>query len=209
MSPGAEHKIINDSTIYINFSKASIGYINNLMPIIEKKKFIICDLRGYPNNNHMFLSRLLSIDDTAKSWFRIPEVIFPNFKDVNFNLSGWNLRRGSPALTTKAVFIIDQEVVSYGEAFMSIVENYKLGVIVGDSTAGTNGNMNSFRLPYKGMVIKFTGMIATKLDGRKLVEVGIIPQVLIKPTIKGVALHKDELLEKAIEVTQDYGKYKR
>lgn len=208
MSPGTEHRIIDDSTIYINFSKASLQYINNLMPLLEKKKYIICDLRGYPNNNHLFLSHLLSINDTAKSWFRIPEVIFPNYEEVTYNLSGWNLRKISPTLSARAVFIIDQEVVSYGEAFMSIVENYKLGVIVGDSTAGTNGNMNSFKVPYKGMIVKFTGMIATKLNGSPLVEAGITPQVVVKPSIQGIVLHKDELLEKAIEVTRNYERYK-
>jgi hypothetical protein len=209
MSPNTEHTIINDSTIYINFSKASMTYIDNLMPVIEKEKFIICDLRGYPNNNHAFLSHLLSIDDTAKSWFRIPEVIFPNYKNVTYNLSGWNLRRTTPKMAAKAIFIIDQAVVSYGEAFMSIVENYKLGVIVGDSTAGTNGNVNTFKMPYKGTVVKFTGMNATKLNGSKLVEVGVIPQIVVKPSIHGILLHRDELLDKAIEVTTHYKKYKR
>jgi hypothetical protein len=208
MSPNVEHKIINDSTIYVNFAKASMAAIDSLMPIIEKKKFIICDLRGYPNNNHAFLSHLLPIDDTATSWFRIPEVIFPNYKSVTYNISGWKLRKLPPKLTAKAIFIIDQEVVSYGEAFMSIVENYKLGVIVGDSTAGTNGNKNTVKMPFEHTVIKFTGMNATKLNGNNLVGVGIIPHVVLKPSIQGVILHKDELLDKAIEVTRDYSKYK-
>jgi C-terminal processing protease CtpA/Prc len=208
MSPNPEHKIINDSTIYINFSKVSMAYINNLMPIIEKEKFVICDLRGYPNNNHGFLSHLLSIDDTCKSWFRIPEIIFPNYKNVTYNLSGWNLRKAIPKLNSKAIFIVDQSVISYGESFMSIVENYKLGLIVGDSTGGTNGDMNTFNLPFSSIVIKFTGMIATKLNGNNLVGVGIIPRVMVKPSIPGVILHKDELLEKAIEITLDYKKYK-
>jgi C-terminal processing protease CtpA/Prc len=208
MSPNPEHKIINDSTIYINFSKASMKDIDSLMPIIEKEKFIICDLRGYPNGNHGFLSHLLTIDDTANSWFRIPEIIFPNYKNVTYNLSGWNLRKSLPKLNSRVIFIVDQDVISYGESFMSIVENYKLGVIVGDSTAGTNGNVNTFNLPFNGTIIKFTGMNATKLNGSKLVGVGIIPQVIVKPSIQGIILHKDELLDKAIEISLDYQKYK-
>ena len=106
------------------------------------------------------------------------------------------------------IFIIDQEVVSYGESFMSIVENYKLGIIVGDSTAGTNGNMNAFNLPFDATVIKFTGMNATKLNGSKLVGVGIVPNVTIKPTIEGIKGHRDEMLDKAIEISSHYEKYK-
>ena len=207
MSPMQKYKEINDSTIYINFSKASITFIDSLSPVIGKKKFVICDLRGYPNGNHRFLSHFLTSDDTAKSWFQIPQIIFPNYESVRYSLSGWNLKKTAP-WTSKLIFIIDQEVVSYGESFMSIVENYKLGIIVGDSTAGTNGNMNAFNLPFNATVIKFTGMNATKLNGSKLVGVGIVPNVTIKATIEGINGHKDEMLDKAIEISSHYEKYK-
>jgi hypothetical protein len=207
MSPGPKYKAINDSTIYVNFAKASLPYIDSLMPTIKSKKFIICDLRGYPNGNHQFLSHLLPLDDTAKSWFRIPQIMLPNYKNVRYSLSGWNLKK-SDKLNTKAVFIVDQEVVSYGESFMSIVENYKLGIIVGDSTAGTNGNMNAFNLPFNGCIVKFTGMNVTKLNGDKLVGVGVIPGVVVKPSVRGVIMHKDELLNKAIEITLNYNQFK-
>ena len=47
--------------------------------------------------------------------------------------------------------------ISYAESTMGIVEYYKLGEILGEATAGTNGNVNPFMLP-GGYTITWTGM---------------------------------------------------
>jgi C-terminal processing protease CtpA/Prc len=82
---------------------------------------------------------------------------------------------------------------------MGIVEAYRLGEIVGQPTAGTNGNVNSFELP-GGYSIGWTGMRVLKHDGSRHHGVGILPTVPAERTRAGVAAGRDELLEKAIEV---------
>jgi C-terminal processing protease CtpA/Prc len=37
-------------------------------------------------------------------------------------------------------------------------------------------------------------------DGTETQRVGIVPDIIIKPTIKGIKEGKDEVLEKAIEI---------
>lgn len=54
---------------------------------------------------------------------------------------------------------------------MGIVEAYKLGEIVGENTAGTNGNINPVKLP-GGYTAYYTGMKVLKHDGSRHHGVG-------------------------------------
>jgi C-terminal processing protease CtpA/Prc len=84
---------------------------------------------------------------------------------------------------------------------MGMVEAYRLGPIVGEPTAGTNGNINPFTLP-DGYLIWWTGMKVLKQDGSRHHGVGIRPTLPAARTHAGVAAVRDEVLEKGIEVAQ-------
>ena len=106
-----------------------------------------------------------------------------------------------PRFKGKIAFITDGRAISFAESVMAIVEHYKMGAIVGDPTAGTNGNINPFTLPGEYTII-FTGMKVIKHDGSVHHGVGVLPTVPTKRTIAGVAAGRDELLEKALEVVR-------
>jgi C-terminal processing protease CtpA/Prc len=82
---------------------------------------------------------------------------------------------------------------------MGIVEHYKLGEIVGETTAGTNGNVNPFELP-GGFGIFWTGMKVLKQDGSQHHGVGIAPTVPATRTQAGVAAGRDEVLERGVVI---------
>jgi len=82
---------------------------------------------------------------------------------------------------------------------MSFIEGYHLATIVGQPTAGTNGNVNPFTL-LGDFTISWTGMKVVKHDGSQLHSVGVLPDIYVSKSIEGVKSGKDEFLEKAIEV---------
>lgn len=89
--------------------------------------------------------------------------------------------------------------ISYAETYLGIIEHYQLAEIVGQSTAGTNGNVNKLIL-LDSYRICWTGMKVLKHDGSQHHGVGILPTVPVERTIKGIAEKRDEFLEKAIEI---------
>jgi C-terminal processing protease CtpA/Prc len=125
----------------------------------------------------------------------------PDWKGTpGWNTKGrWDLAPLAPRLTGRIVFLTDGSAISYAESWMGIVEAYKLGEIVGEPTAGTNGNVNPFKLP-GGYTIYWTGMKVLKHDGSRHHGVGIRPTVPVSRTIRGVAEGRDEQLERAIEI---------
>ena len=192
---------LNDESYYINISRIEMDEITELLPDLAKAKAIICDLRGYPNKNHMFISHLLKKKDTSNSWMQIPKIIYPNQKNiVDFEKYSWNLPSKEPYLGDKQiVFITDGSAISYAESYMGFIEGYDLATIIGQPTAGTNGNTNSFELE-GGFSITWTGMKVLKHDGSQHHGVGIIPDIYIEKTIAGIKEGRDEFLEKAIEL---------
>ncbi|MBL7129538.1 MAG: peptidase S41, partial [Ignavibacteria bacterium] len=193
---------IEESIYYINLSKADMQEINEKIDVIADAKGVIFDLRGYPNSNHEIISYLLTKPDTSKAWMRVSQIIYPDQENiVGFEEYGWEMQTKEPHIQGKVVFLIDGRAISYCESFMSFIEHYKLAEIVGQPTAGTNGNVNPFLLP-GGFKIRWTGMKVLKHDGSQHHLIGIQPTVPVERTIQGVIEGRDEFLEKALEIIE-------
>ncbi len=197
------HKPINDDIYYINLSNTKMDTINKLMPILEQSKGLIFDLRGYPDGNHELISHLLKKNDTVQNWMQVPQILYPDQKDyAGFSEMGWHVQTKKPYLgDKKVVFLIDGSAISYAESYMGFIKGYKLATIVGQPTAGANGNVNRVTLP-GNYSISFTGMKVLKHNGTQHHTIGVLPDVYIKKTISAMIENRDEFLEKAIQIIE-------
>jgi C-terminal processing protease CtpA/Prc len=197
--PGSSPAIrqIKPGIQYIDLTKADMYDINNKMDSLKNAKGIIFDVRGYPNGKFDVIRHLIDNPVLSGRW-NVPLTVFPDRKDVAFDTSRWSLMPMLPRLTSNIVFITDARAISQAETFMGIIEAYKIWDIIGEPTAGTNGNVNIIYLP-SGYRIFWTGMKVLKHDGSQLHGIGILPTIPVSRTIKGVLAGRDEQLEKAIE----------
>lgn len=197
------HKPIGESIYYVNLDNTKMDSIDTLMPKLEQAKGLIFDLRGYPDGNHGLISHLLKEKDTVANWMRIPNLIQPDQKgDIVFNQSGWQMPTKKPYLgDKKVVFLIDGSAISYAESYMGFIDGYNLATIVGQPTAGANGNVNRFILP-GGYSISFTGMKVLKHNGSQHHTIGVLPDVYVEKTATSLQEGRDEFLEKAIEIIE-------
>ncbi len=196
-----KHRILKDGIHYVNLDKIPMKEIDELMPQLQKARAIIFDMRGYPNSNHGIIAHLLKEDDTSNKWMLVPQVIYPDYEKVTYQEHRWGMKKKEPHLTAKIIFITDGQAISYAESLMGFIEHYKLGIIVGQPTAGTNGNINPFNLP-GNYWISWTGMRVEKHDGSQHHGVGILPHHPVKRTLKGIREGRDEFLEKALEIAE-------
>lgn len=191
-------KSLGNDITYISISHAKMKKIDESIELLKSSKAIICDLRGYPTDNTGLIEYLMVSDDTSSKWMQIPQIIYPDQeKLITYQNERWPLKAKSPHLNAKIFFLIDGQAISYAESYMSFIEHYKLATIIGQPTAGTNGNVNSITLP-GGFSMWFTGMKVLKHDGSQHHGVGIIPNVYVNQTIKGITEGRDEILERAI-----------
>jgi hypothetical protein len=199
-APAEPYRQLSPGVYYLNLDQLPMDKITPHLDELAGAKAIICDLRGYPRNNHELLSHLLTRPDTATHWMRVPRYIYPDQKQVaGYGHFGWEMKPKAPHLAARVVFITDSRAISYAESVMGLVKGYHLATIVGQPTAGTNGNVNPFTLPGR-YTVRWTGMEVRRLDGQPHHGVGVLPDVPAERTLEGVRAGRDELLEKAIKV---------
>jgi C-terminal processing protease CtpA/Prc len=186
---------------YIDLERMDDASFDASLEKLAAARGIVFDLRGYPRTSAKPLQHLIDSAAQSARW-NIPIVRRPDLAGVEWNTGGrWSLDPLQPRLTKNVVFLTDGRAISYAESWMGIVEAYKLGAIVGETTAGTNGNINPVQLP-GGYRVIFTGMKVLKHDGSRHHGVGIAPTVPVSPTVAGIRAGRDEQLEKAVALLE-------
>ena len=184
---------------YVDLDRITDADFTGAVYKLADAKGIVFDMRGYPRADRKLLGYLSGEPLHSARW-NVPVSRWPNREHVEWDTSGrWTQPPLSPRLPRNVVFLTNGRAISYAETWMGIVEAYKLGTIVGEPTAGTNGNINVVHLPGDYRVV-FTGMKVLKHDGSRHHGVGIVPTVPVTPTIDGIRAGRDEQLEKALEV---------
>ncbi|HEY4208012.1 MAG TPA: S41 family peptidase [Puia sp.] len=189
---------IKPGIFYLDLGRVPMDSIDAWMPQLTRARAIICDIREYPMNNSDFIKHLLTIKDTTK-WMWIPEITYPNYQKVAYHGGGWSMTPASRHLDGKIFFIADGGDISYAESYLGFIKDFHLATIVGQPTAGTNGNPNPVYIP-GGYRIAWSGMRVTGHFGGRQHLQGILPDVPAERTIKGIREGRDELLEKALEL---------
>ncbi|WP_430810310.1 MULTISPECIES: S41 family peptidase [unclassified Carboxylicivirga] len=201
-----KYKEIEKGIWYLNLDIIEMDTITMLLPKLQDCNSIICDLRGRPKGNHGLIQHLLAINDTTSAWMQTPQIVYPDYdRIVGYEKHNWigAMKTKKPYLGDKnVIFITDGRAISYAESYMGYIEGYNLATIIGQPTAGTNGNINPFGLP-GGYKISWTGMKVIKHDGTQQHGVGILPDIYVEKTIQGVKNGRDEFLEKAIELAKN------
>jgi C-terminal processing protease CtpA/Prc len=205
-------KEIQAGIYYVDLDRISDADFFAALPQLAVAKGIVFDVRGYPrlNDPTKVFGHLSQTPMTSAQW-HLPQITRPSSPDVpnssrdrmTFSRMGsWQISPQTPFLPARKAFITDGRAISYAESIMGIVENYRLGAIVGAPTAGTNGNVNTFQVP-GGLTVIFTGMKVLKHDGSQHHGVGILPTIPMTRTRAGIAAGRDELLERAIQVVSE------
>ena len=104
--------------------------------------------------------------------------------------------------TGKLVVLVNEMSQSAAEYHAMAFRAGDNTTVIGSTTAGTDGNVSWIALP-GGLKTPISGIGIYYPDGGETQRIGIVPDIEIRPTIKGIREGRDELLEKAIEVIED------
>ncbi|MBI4902606.1 MAG: hypothetical protein HY820_03160 [Acidobacteria bacterium] len=187
--------------VYVDLSRVTTAEWFASAARLERASGIVLDMRGYPNLIAPTFLVNLSQEPLRSGMFRVPVPSLPDQKEMSFLDMGWTLTPARPYLTAKKAFLTDGRAISQAETDLGIVEFHKLAEIVGETTAGTNGNINPFTLP-GGFRISWTGMQVLRTDGGQFHGIGVKPTVLQRRTRRGIAEGRDEVLLRGVEAVK-------
>ncbi len=189
------------------FIDKGIGYINlgtiksEDIPVIKREfmntKGIIIDIRNYPPSYAAYMLGSFFVSENT------PIAILTVGNSDNPGEFTLGLDDIIPKLENsyqgKLVVIVNEEIQSQAEFTAMALRAGFNTTIIGSQTAGTDGNISKIDLP-GGLITFISGNGVYYPDGRETQRIGIVPDIEVKPTIKGIREGRDELLEKAIEI---------
>jgi C-terminal processing protease CtpA/Prc len=194
---------LSDGVYYVSLIGTAPDEIRPRLEELIQAKAVIFDLRGYPNGTHFLLQHMTDKSLQSQQWL-VPRRIYPDQERlVDYGRDGrWDMPPLTPRFAGKVIFLTNAQAISYAESFLSIVAQYRLADIVGQPTAGANGNVNPFQLP-DGTYVSWTGMRVINHDGSQHHVRGVQPTVLVEPTLAAVREGRDEYIETALRLIGD------
>ncbi len=189
-----------------NIGYLALGTIHNadlpqIMADAKNTKGLIIDIRNYPSEFMVFsLSKYLLTKPKPFVRFSVLQATYPGFFERIRPLS---VAPDSKVGTYpgKVIILIDELSQSQAEYTTMALRTAPRATVVGSTTAGADGNVSSIVLP-GNVNTRISGIGVYYPDGRETQRVGIVPDVEAKPTLKGIAEGRDEVLEKAVQLVE-------
>ena len=194
-------KFINSDITYLYLGSIKNEYLPKIMPDILKSKGLIIDLRCYPSDFIVYnLSPYFLSESISFAKFSNPSITSPGLFTMTHDLSLGE--KNKDFYKGKIVILINEITQSLAEYTTMALRISPKATVIGSTTAGADGNVSEFILP-GGINTAISGIGVYYPDGRETQRIGIVPNIEVKPTIKGIRDDKDELLEKAIEIINE------
>lgn len=199
-STDRSYKMLENNIGYVTLQTINEADIPKIKEEFKNTKGIIIDIRNYPSTFVPF---------SLGSYFVSASTPFVKFTNGNINNPGEftitkNLEITSQGKTYTGKLIVIVNELSQSNAEYTAMA-FKAGnntTIIGSTTAGADGNVSSISLP-GGLATMISGIGVYYPNGAQTQRIGIVPDIEVKPTIKGIKEGKDELLEKAIELIKN------
>ncbi len=194
------YKFINKDIGYVSLKSIKDKDINEIKKEFKNTKGIIIDIRNYPSHFVPFLLGSYFILNNT------PFVKFTNGNTANpgeFNfIPSIEISKSREPYLGQLIVIVNEETQSQAEYTAMAFRAGANTIIIGSQTAGADGNVSDIVLP-GGLRTTISGIGVYYPDGGETQRVGIIPDIEVRPTIRGIREDRDELLEKAIEIIKN------
>lgn len=162
---------------------------------------LVVDMRGYPGSVNTYEAvRRLVTDTVRSSFFRTTVYDGPDqstIRERQYELPPLL----EPHFHGPIVLLVGTRTVSAAENFASMLVAEPRVTVVGQRSAGTNGNVTGVQLP-GGFGVLFTGMEVLFPDRRTFHGVGIVPDVEAVPSAEDYRDGLDRELVTAVELLE-------
>lgn len=223
--PAMFHNIFNkNKPLYQLLSKEkNIGYLylgsssGGVVPDYSNTKGLIIDLRCYPNGKKVYgyvdmqqlYEKPVKFAKFTSSIINQPGLFIYNKDCYTGDNKDVTLTKISKTVfyKGKVILLVNELTQSHAEFMAMFYRCSPNAVVIGSTTAGADGNISYIPLP-GNIQTTMSGIGVYYPDGTETQRVGIVPDIVVTPTIKGIRDNHDEVLEKAISLIELSNFYK-
>ena len=188
-------KILENNIGYVDMGEIKEKHIPDMINALEKTKAIVFDMRNYPNGTYDLISNFLNANEKPFAIYTNPFLDYPGrYFWTTPQLTGSKNKNNYKG---KVIMLLNEKSASQSEWTAMCFQTAGNTTIIGSQTAGADGNVSDLEY-MKGLYTRFSGIGVYYPDKSETQRIGIIPDIEIKPTIKGIQEGKDEVLDRAL-----------
>ncbi len=192
------YRVLDGNIGYVDMVRLTPMQVDAMFDALMQTKAIIFDMRGYPRGTAWPIApRINTKKAKVGAAFRRAQLPGDPEGSSGFFFEQQLPKSDKPVYQGRTVMLIDDRAISQSEHTGLFFEAANGTKFIGSNSAGANGDVTNFPLP-GGITVGFTGHDVRHADGRQLQRIGLVPDVRVEPTIKGIREGKDEVLERAI-----------
>ncbi|HSK17838.1 MAG TPA: S41 family peptidase [Longimicrobiales bacterium] len=192
---GPPFRMLSDSVAYVKISSAAAHDAADYIAQAGDAAVLVIDCRGYPDE---FLVFALGGHLVGGA---VPFARFTEGDPTNPGAFLWTEPQVhsplQPQFSGKVVILVDETTQSSAEYHAMAFRAAPNAIVVGSTTAGADGNVSSIPLP-GGLRAMISGIGVFYPDGTPTQRVGIVPDLVVLPTIEGMRSGLAEVLDAGI-----------
>lgn len=194
--PGPAFRLLTPEIAYLKLSTAKPDEIANDIERAKDTKGLIIDVRNYPLIPGFELASHLINHSTPFARFTVADLMDPG---AFFWGQPITISPKAPHYSGKVIILVDAITQSHAEFVSMMLRAVPGAEIVGSTTAGADGDVSKILLP-GGLYTFISGIGVFYPDDQPTQRVGIVPNVVVTPTIAGIRAGRDQVLEKAVRL---------
>lgn len=187
--------MLDEDVAYLKLSSVVAADAADYVRRARDAEVLVIDIRSYPNEFVVFaLGQHLVSEPTPFARFTRGDLSNPGAFVMGPPVS---LQPAEPHFDGRVVILVDEVSVSQAEYTTMAFRAAPDAIVVGSTTAGADGNVSPIPLP-GGLRSMISGIGVYYPDGTPTQRIGIVPDVVVRPTIEGVRAGRDEVLEAGV-----------
>lgn len=194
------YELLSDDIGYINIGKIKADSLPAIFKKFRYTKGIIIDIRNYPNEFMPYaMGKYLKPVHAPFTRYTGPDYKNPGgFKLIGYISNGATETDSVETYKGLIIILVNEQTQSSAEYTAMALRTAPRATVMGSQTAGADGDIS--RVPFPGgFYSPFSGLGIYYPDGKDTQGIGIVADITVYPTQKGIAARKDEVLEKAKE----------
>lgn len=191
---GETFQLLDPDVAYVKLSSVRLPEVDSYFERAKSAKVLVIDIRNYPSAFVPFaMSGHLVDGETRFAKFTRGDLSNPGaFQWVD----GGVIQPLTPRFAGRVVVLVDEVSQSQAE-YTAMALRAAGATIAGSTTAGADGNVSRIPLP-GGVENMISGIGVFYPDGSPTQRIGIVPDVVVLPSVDGIRAGTDEVLEAAV-----------
>jgi len=193
--PGSTFQMLDEDVAYLKLSSVVAASAASYIQQAQGAEVLVIDIRNYPSEFVVFaLGQHLVSAPTDFARFTVADPTNPGAFTWTNPVS---LTPRAPHFDGDVVILVDEVSQSQAEYTTMAFRVAPDAIVVGSTTAGADGNVSNIPLPgdLRSMI---SGIGVFYPDRTPTQRIGIIPDLVVRPTIAGIREGRDEVLEAGV-----------